>query len=309
MPDVFIVGAPRCGTGALHKHLGMHPQIYAPAAKEPHYFARDIKAPGFFTDRDEYLALYRNAGEARHVVDGSVWNMFSKVAAPLIRAEVPDAKAIVMMRDPVELMRSLHARNFVFGDEDIADFATALEAEPERAVGRRLPKGGAFPEALLYSRVGRLGEQVSRLLETFPREDVHFVVLDDLEADPVSEYLAVLDFLDVDAWTPQSFDRHNPHRRQRSTLIARAYYGEHWSVRAVARKVLSPGMRMRVRSTALSRRIARANAPTAKREPLDQQLRDRLRQELATDVALLGQIVGRDLAGEWWGDAGRHVAH
>ncbi len=301
MPDFFIVGAPRCGTGALYYQLGMHPHVYAPTSKEPHFFVRDFNAPGFFTDLDEYVALYSGAGDARRVGDGSVWSLYSEVAPRLIRESVPDAKAIVMMRDPVELMRSLHARNVVYGDEDISDFAQALAAEPDRQAGRRLPPGGAFPQALLYTRVARLGEQVTRLLESFPREDVHFAVLEDLATDPAKVYSDVLKFLEVDDWQPESFRRYNPNRRERSSLVKRLLYQDRFSLRAMSRALLSPRRRMILRSTSMWRRISRANAPVAERDPLDPILRDQLRDLLAADVALLGEIVGRDLAGQWWG--------
>jgi len=43
-PNFFIVGAPKCGTTALHTYLGQHPDIFVSEPKEPNYFGSLIES-------------------------------------------------------------------------------------------------------------------------------------------------------------------------------------------------------------------------------------------------------------------------
>jgi hypothetical protein len=286
----------------MHHYLRQHPNVFMPAIKEPHYFAPDLAGPGFLRDRGEYLSLFADAGAGQAVGEASVWYLFSSVAAPLIRRASPEARAVVMLRNPIELMRSLHSRNVAFGNETVPDFEAALALEPERAEGRLLPPLSPFPESLLYSRVARLGEQVERLLRIFLPGEVHFVVLEELAADPAHAYASTLRFLGLPDWRPQTFEAVNPNRRPRSAALGGVLYEGRFSVRAAARRVLSPRRRLQLRSTGLVRSFVRASAPTAVREDLPVVTSERLRQSLAADVALLSRFVGRDLARLWWGE-------
>ena len=58
-PDLFIVGAPKCGTTALYAYLRRHPEIFMSPLKEPHFFGSDL----VFADRpplseQEYLGFF-----------------------------------------------------------------------------------------------------------------------------------------------------------------------------------------------------------------------------------------------------------
>jgi len=64
-PNLFVVGAPKCGTTALHYYLGQHPQIFMPARKEMYHLAPDLEFDAFVAihDEREYLAEFdRGAG-------------------------------------------------------------------------------------------------------------------------------------------------------------------------------------------------------------------------------------------------------
>src|SRR5262245_27125154 len=123
-PDVFIVGAPRCGTTAMWQYLGDHPDVYMSPRKEPWFFCRDLR----FSDPiprtlDAYLANFAEAREQARVGEASAWYLYSREAATAIKAFSPAARIIVMLRDPVAVMHSLHDLHVYAGTEDIADFA------------------------------------------------------------------------------------------------------------------------------------------------------------------------------------------
>src|SRR5882757_7658017 len=139
-PDFFIVGAPKCGTTALYRCLEAHPEIFVPERKELHHFGTDLYSPTYVRQLDEYLSLFAAAGDAKRVGEASVWYLFSKRAATEINAFNPQASVIIMLRNPVEMLHSLHSQHLYNGTEEISDFATALNAEGDRKMGRCLPK-------------------------------------------------------------------------------------------------------------------------------------------------------------------------
>ena len=72
-PNFFIVGAPKCGTTALYAYLRQHPDIFMPETKEPNFFGHDIeRRRSQRLTEEEYLALFRLAGDARRVGEASV---------------------------------------------------------------------------------------------------------------------------------------------------------------------------------------------------------------------------------------------
>ncbi len=42
-PNLFLVGAPRSGTTALHGYLALHPDAFMSPVKEPHFFCGDLR--------------------------------------------------------------------------------------------------------------------------------------------------------------------------------------------------------------------------------------------------------------------------
>jgi len=287
-PDFFIVGAPKCGTTALDAYLKQHPQIFVPDAKEIHFFGQDLKLNRYRDDLPTYLGRFRGAAGFQRAGEASVWYLYSRTAAREIREFQPDARIIIMLRDPVEVMYSQHAQAIIngLGDEDILDFAAALEAEPERRAGRGVPPHCTFADGLFYREIVRFGAQVARYLEVYPRERVHFVIFDDFKADTAAAVRGALAFLEVDESAELNLEVVNANQVVRSHRL-----------RSLQRRI--PG---RLKDAvpagprrALSRAINRANMPYRKRAVMDPALRSRLKAELADEVAALSEVVGRDL--------------
>src|SRR3954468_20052709 len=111
-PDFFLVGAPRRGTTALCNYLRMHPEVFVCSPKEPTYFGRDL-APKRFPTLESYRALFANTGSATRVGDGSVAYLASDSAAEEIHAFNPNAAILIMLRNPVELIYSLHLKHYL----------------------------------------------------------------------------------------------------------------------------------------------------------------------------------------------------
>lgn len=290
IPDFFIAGAPRCGTTALYTYLRQHPQVFMPFHKEPLYFGSDLTRRYGRMSWEEYRALFRDARQGQRVGEASAWYLYSRTAAREIHAASPAARIIVMLRDPVEVMYAQYTMAFFTRQEEITDFAEALEAEEDRRRGRRLPTGLLRPENLFYREMVRFSDQLKRYLDEFGRERLHVIVHDDMRADVAGVYRGVLEFLDVDPDFQPVFVPVNEHKVFRSRLIQRLIYDP-----PILRAAI-PRLRRYAPVHALRSRALAANSRQVERPPMDPHLRRKLEQELAPEVERLGALIGRDLS-------------
>ena len=109
VPDFFIIGAPKSGTTSLSEYLRAHPGIFFSQPKEPFFYSEDYTHPGRISRRGDYLALFAGAPPGALLGEGSTWYLRSAVAVPRILQDNPDARFIVMLREPLAMLRSLHA--------------------------------------------------------------------------------------------------------------------------------------------------------------------------------------------------------
>lgn len=291
-PSFFIVGAPKCGTTSLNDYLRQHPELFIPERKELHYFGSDLR----FTKsqrptREEYLAHFASAQPGQIAGEASVWYLFSQLAAKEIHDFCPDAKIIIMLRNPADMLYSLHSQYLFESNEDIGDFAAALAAEEDRSQGRRLPPGSNYREGLLYRRVARFTEQVRRYLDVFPREQIHIIDFDDFSRDTPRVFAETLQFLRVDPTFRCEFEVRNPNKQVHSKSL-HSFLNNPGKFAILLGRLIPQSLRR-----GLVSRLKKANSPEAPRPPLNVELRAELNQEFASEVAALGELVGRDFSG------------
>jgi hypothetical protein len=298
LPNFFIVGAAKCGTTSLYAYLKQHPQVFMPVHKEPLHFARDLEVPDVWCVRDDqkYAQLFAHAAGADRVGESSVWYIYSKTAAQEIKSACPDAKIIVMFRDTVDMLYSLHGQHLWNCNEDIVDFEEALAAEADRRGGRRIPPEAHMPASLLYSEVGRFAEQLQRYYDVFGRENVHVILFDDFVKDTPGVFRKVCDFLEIDPEFEPEFKVENsakPIPMRLNRFLAR-----HHRLRAAVRKIA--GTRLLMRLNYMLPYVTRTLDRPNKIEPA---LRSRLIPMFKEDIEELGRMLGRDLS--HWCDVNR----
>jgi len=304
IPDLFIVGAPRCGTTALYTHLQQHPMVHMATPKEPHFFSPDLFLPAPhqpIRDFSRYLSLFTAGDRMSHVGEASVFYLYSAVAPQRIRTLSPHARIIIMLRNPADMMYSMYclrrwAAAFYPDQEPLPAFEAALDAEPRRLQGEALPPGvPTQPGAglyLCYRELARYADRVERYLATFGRDHVHVVLFDDLRADPLAMWTAVCRFLDLDP-APVSLDL-TPERRAASAQVRSArlaswlWSGSHWG-RRLAAVACPPNVRRAVRGW-----LQRLN--TRPVPPLSPSSRRRILLECADDTQRTADVIGRDLS-------------
>jgi hypothetical protein len=188
-PNLFIIGAMKSGTSSLHTWLAAHPEIFMCEPKEPCYFVdrADLNWPyieqqRFWRGEDHYLALFKNAGNARILGESST--LYTK--APRI-SYVPariqkfnrDARFIYLMRDPVQRTIS-HYWHMVRHHGEHRSLQRAIRETPE------------------YCDVSHYAYQLRPYLEHFGPEQIWTLTFEDLIDNPQSSLRQIFQWLGVE---------------------------------------------------------------------------------------------------------------
>lgn len=292
-PNFFIVGAPKCGTTALCEYLREHPQIFISDPKEPHYFAEDMPHLRYVKSLQQYLSLFSNAKDTHRAIgEGSVGYLYSNVALQGISEFAPDAKIIVMVRNPIDMVHSMH-NQFVYAHwEDEPDFERAWDLQEERMNGKGIPSGCRVPSLLQYRNAGMLGSHITKLFDIIPKENVYIGVFDDLVQDPRGLYQSVIRFLGLDDDGRVSFPKVNESKIYRSGMVA-------WVFNWLKPIMLPPVLLMRSKTgldlLPLLRRTEVANMKQHLRPHMKEDMRARLANEFRNDVDILSNLLDRNL--------------
>ena len=237
----------------------------------------------------QYLSLFGDLSRTV-VAEATPAYLYSRVAASRIHAFNPDARILAIVRDPVVMLESLHAKMVSHGQEDVRDFRQAIEAESARRAGRRLPAGLFWPSALYYSDWAKFGEQIERYRKAFPAHRVKTILYDDFQRDNLATFDDVVRFLGLKAFRPE-LRRGNVNRSPQSPLLSRAL-ARSGDLRI---KNLLP---FRVRRR-LKKWLLKVNLKPVTRAPLDPGFRRELIARFRPEVENLGRMLHRDLVSAW----------
>ncbi len=295
---VFLVGAPRCGTTAFSKALARNPQICFSKPKEPHFFIRQHADLAATEIKEAYLRMFFPHLDDSHrvIAEGSVSYLYSPEAIRTILAYDRDARFIAMVRNPVDMLPSYHARLLFTLDEDVKDFARAWSLQERRQRGEHIPKRCRDPRLLQYAAIGRLGEHLERLFQTAGRERCHVIVFDDFVQDPIKVYQETLAFIGVDDDGRTQLPQKNQNRGFKNAWLQQFVMNPPRLIARFIEKRQMQGLDWLAYLRPLRRRIKKFNKVEAKRSPLDEPMRQTLRVAFADDIERLSQLLNRNLA-------------
>jgi hypothetical protein len=223
-PNLFIVGAPRCGTSAMRSYLMQHPDIYFPDQIEMNFFGQDIQWVEAILRRyprtlEGYLAQFTPSGSPRYVGDKTPWYLYSQKAAGEIKRFNPDAKIVVMLRNPADMLYSLYAHVRHYNQNAAATFEEALELVSPSKAGAVGFSNHLTRDYARYREIVRFGTQLQRYFDQFGRERVHVMIYDDLQNDTAAAYKALLQYLGVDDTFQPDFPVVNSRSAELSTML------------------------------------------------------------------------------------------
>jgi len=203
LPDALIIGAPKAGTSALHAALAQHPQVYASPVKEPKYYMcwdappPAHRGPGdshsrqeWVWRREDYAALFDAAPEQSVRLESTPFYLYVPSARRRIAEELPHAKLIVIVRDPIDRAYSNWMHLWVDGLEPIGDFFEAWRAEDSRMAAGWAPFWH-------YRQLGRYGQQLADLLGRVDRDRVLVLRYWHLVSQPTETLHRVARFLGI----------------------------------------------------------------------------------------------------------------
>jgi aryl carrier-like protein len=273
-PNFLFIGPDKAGSTWLYEALKQHRQVFLPSVKEIFFFDQ-------FYDKGWhwYSRYFKNAQEQHRIVAETCHDyLFSPLACQRIAHDLPTAKLMVCLREPVQRAFSAYLYLLKVGEVAV-DFEAALDDEDEL-----IDRG-------LYARHLRF------YLEHFRRDQIYVAVFDDLAADPQQFFDRLCDFLGIEclALPAELKQKILPAAKSRLPRVTKFARDMSWTLRRWG----FPGLVGAIKeSPLLSRVLYRAFAPDEK-PVMSPAAREHLRGIFAPEIERLDALLGTDLLSRW----------
>jgi hypothetical protein len=212
LPNLFIVGAPKCGTTSLFTWLSEHPQVCGSNPKEPSFFIdpeTEICQPQF-NFRDSPISDYEqvfahSSSEHKILFEASPYYMYQNVAIEAIPHLASQPKLIFLLREPAKRLLSVFEfskNNCAVFTKDIS-FAKFVDAllNQDQAVPVKLTDYCQVRDANLLQRELHQGEYIHYLLQwqnNCEPSRIKILLFEDLVKNPQVVLQELCDFLEID---------------------------------------------------------------------------------------------------------------
>jgi hypothetical protein len=214
LPTFVIAGAQKAGTTSLFGYLRDHPQSAPSLTKEVHYFDRRFRCGESWYRMHFPLSATaeRTSSSAplKATFESSPYYMFDPRVPERMQRLLPDVKVIFLLRNPASRAFSHYQHSRRRGREPLT-FEAAIAAEPARLAGEheRLLAEPDY-QSLAHQRYSYLSrgiyvDQLTRWQAYFPPEQLLILQSEQMFREPAATLAEVLDFLELDRWTPERF--------------------------------------------------------------------------------------------------------
>jgi hypothetical protein len=197
-PTFLIIGAQKAGTSALFSILAESPKVLAPGVKELHFFDDDA---AYAQGVDAYwkrfpLVPLRRPGLL--TFEATPCYLFFPLVSERLYAALPDARLVVVLRDPVK--RAYSAWNMRRQFKDHPRYAHRYEPRSfEEAIADELRNGALSAPLNDYLARGAYAEQLERFFKVYPREQVLVINYRDLKTEQLNVVNQVCAFVGLPA--------------------------------------------------------------------------------------------------------------
>ncbi len=282
-PNLFIIGAPKCGTTSIASWLGDHPKVFMSPVKEPHYFDLDHQLSGVGNNIKKYEELFKNSSEKYQLVaEASTRYLSSVEAVSNIMAYNSEAQFVVCLRNPIEMVYSLHQQELFEGYEIVDSFEQAWHLQSKRAEGKEIPYVCKDPIRLQYGQTCAIGSQCEALLRQVSQNRVHFILLDDLKNDTLTVYKKLLEFLELPYDGRTGFIPENTSKTYKSkTFVQLMSVASYWKRKLGIYKSFG---------------LSRFNMKKVEKPPLQPNMENELIRYFQGEIAKLSTVLHRDLS-------------
>ena len=192
--DFFIVGAPKAGTTSLYHYLNEHPQVEMSSQKEPDYFSdKAIHEQGMYYGKnrvntlDKYESLFVQK-ESVVYGESSVSYLFYDNVAEDIKKYNPNAKIIIMLRNPIERAFSHYLMDYRLG---------LISDSFENIIAKKSKHKNAHLFYQQYIEVSKYSNQIQRYLDFFEKDSILFIDYEDLKINVSKTVDQVYNFLHI----------------------------------------------------------------------------------------------------------------
>jgi len=194
--DFFIVGAPKAGTTSLYHYLNEHPQVEMSSQKEPDYFSdKAIHKQGMYYGKnrvntlDKYESLFVQK-ESVVYGEGSVSYLFYDNVAEDIKKYNPNAKIIIMLRNPIERAFSHYLMDYRLG---------LISDSFENILAKKSKHKNAHLFYQQYIEVSKYAKQIQRYLDFFEKDNILVIDYEDFKKNVSKTVDQVYSFLNISA--------------------------------------------------------------------------------------------------------------
>lgn len=220
LPDYVIIGAQKSGTTSMYRYLKKHPQIKPAYEKSIQFFDFNFDKGidwyrSYFPRKDEMVHVDR--GWYYQTGESSPYYFFHPLVPERMAQVLPDAKLILMLRNPVDRAYS-HYQHVRRNEREDLSFADAIEAEAGRLDGV-VEKIRTDPDySIMHHRYhsyvsrGRYIDQFRNWLKYFPLEQFLILKSEDFFQDEEASLRKITDYLEIEPVQLKSYPNANPGR-------------------------------------------------------------------------------------------------
>ncbi len=195
-PNFFILGSAKSGTTSLYYYLKQHPSIFLSEIKEPTFFCENFQV---IKNPITYFELFDNVTNEKCIGEASHTYMSDPKSPKILKTLFPNAKFILILRNPAERAYSLYNHMRRHGFEKVSSFRKALNIEDKRFSSAKFKDNN--PQSFwnfMYFHSGLYGEQLERYFSLFNKKQFYILTLDELSKNFDNKIKEIFEFLDVD---------------------------------------------------------------------------------------------------------------
>lgn len=287
LPDFLIIGAPKCGTTALHNFIEQHPDI-ALAKKEIHFFGKDL---GYTVPRPQLKKYTKYFKSDKLNGDSSVWYLYSDTIFKELDALNISPKLIVMLRNPIEVAYAMHSQNLMDANEDEPNFEKALQLEPLRKTGKKLPPKTDLPRASLYTTTADFLPRIQFLLSNYDNNKVFFGLQEELLENPKKFMQSIELFLSLKEFDDYHFEKVNSNKViKNKTLHNSIKKPSRFKKRLIRTLIPHKGIRSRI-----IHKLYESNFNEASRTALSAESEIKLKTQFHHNTSQLGKLINKNI--------------